>query len=343
MENDRKTIQCLVGWKSFYSDTSVEKYPSVLCFPQFFIYAIHNAKHAIMKMENIIQLKRQLLLTNNDIKETEEIKKSSSSSSSSILQKKYNDAVKFQFCIIEQIKRFFSSLQIMIDLLFLDDIIRVKPFDNTIIDELISAVREEMTTGKTMSEDFYFLEKYLVEEKDKLNYQNALLQTSLKYYNANSVERLIDILYKEGSCENIDQTPVPQIPIPSIHYAHQIRFSNATPVSNDRLGPRGWGPIFWNIFHALSQNAPKILLSSSSPSSPSLDTAHNRYYKEDEISTFLYGYIQYLPQLIPCIICSIHFYETIHPGSIPYSDSVDGYRNLYRKIHKRVTEKIETK
>ena len=331
MENDRKkTIQCLVGWKSFYSDTSVEKYPSVLCFPEFFIHAIHNAKRAIMKMENIIHI-------------TEEIKKSSNGSNSndnsnSILQKKYNDAVKFQFCIIEQIKRFFSSLQIMIDLLFLDDIIRVKPFDNAIIDELISAVREEMTTGKTMSEDFYFLEKYLVEEKDKLNYQNALLQTSLKYYNANSVERLIEILYKEGSCENIDQTPVPQIPIPSIHYAHQIRFSNATPISNDRLGPRGWGPIFWNIFHALSQNAPKMILSSSSSS---LDGARNRYYKEDEISTFLYGYIQYLPQLIPCIICSIHFYETIHPGSIPYSDSVNGYRNLYYKIHKRVTEKIE--
>ena len=332
MDNDSKKIQCLVGWKSFYSDPSAEKYPSILCFPEFLIYAIHNAKYAIIKMENIKHLRQRLLTKDIRVVEEEEEKEIKKNS----LLQKYEDAVKFQTSITEQIKRFFYSLQIMIDLLFLDDIIRVKPFD-AIINEFISAVQHERETGKALEVDFYFLEKYLIDEKDRLNYQNALLQTSLKFYNATNIEHLIEILYKEGSCENIDQTPIPRKPIPSIHYAHQIRFSNATPISNDRLGPRGWGPIYWNIFHALSQNAPKILGANNNN-----NNNNNGYYKEDEISKFLYGYIQYLPQLIPCIICTVHFYETIHPGLIPYSDSVESYKNLYNKIHKLVTEKIET-
>ena len=310
MEND-ETIQCLVSWKTFYSNTSSKKYPPILCFPGYFVLMIYTAQNAYLKMEKIINSK-SLATDPKDIYEYE------------ILEK-------IQISKIEQIKRFLSSLQLMVDLIFIEDDIttniKVKPFED-INSELIRVVKLEMTTKKAPEKEFFLLENYLVDENDRQKYQKALLQTSLKHYNATSIEELIKIFYKQGSCKNIDSTPIPQIPISSIHFIHQLPFSNETNFSKIRRGPRAWGPIYWNIFHALSQNAQRkrgINLM-------------NGYYTEDQISTFLYGYIQYLPLQIPCPICTVHYYQTIHPGKIKFSNNIEDYKNIYDEIHKKVTE-----
>lgn len=314
MENEEK-IQCLVGWNTFFSDTSSEKYPPILCFPEYFLLMINTARKVYLDTLKIIGYKH-LFKNPKDI----------------II---YENIEKIQYGKFDQIKRFLSSLQIVVDLIFLDNnnnnnnIIKVKPFD-VISSELMKIVDDELRMGNQPGKDFYFLENYLVDDGDRENYQNALLQMSLKHHNATSVENLIEILYKEGSCKDIDKTPIPKIPIPSIHFAHQVRISNETDYPKDRIGPRAWGPFFWNIFHALAQNASQEMRVN----------VRNGCYTKDQLSTFLYGYIQYLPLLIPCSFCSIHFYETIHPGAIPYSSNVQDYENIYNKIHKRVTEKV---
>ena len=295
-------IQCLVSWKAFYANTRFDKYPAILCFPGYFRFAIYVICNEYLRMINIID--------NNE----EENK-------NFIISKDYEQKQK---STIQQINRFLSSLQILVDLIFSsnDDnvVIRVKPF-KTISAELINMVRDKKNVR-----DFYFLEKYLVDESDKLNYQNALLQTSLKYHNAESVEHLIKILYEQGSCQDLDQTPIPRLPIPSIHYMHLVNHSNETPISDNIIGPRGWGPIYWNIFHTLPQNAQNVLSQTK--------------YSEDEITRFLYCNIQCLPLLLPCPLCTIHFYETLNPDKIKYNNNIEEYNEIYDMIHKKVTEKL---
>ena len=235
------------------------------------------------------------------------------------------DTVTFQKSVFDQIKRFFSSLQIMLDLLFLnEDAVKVKPFE-TISADITNAINDGDPGNKIR--DLYFLETYLVDESDRQKYQNVLLKTSLAYYNVNSVNDLIKLLYEKGSCRDVDETPIPPTPAPSIHYTHQMRESNETPLSEDIFGPRSWGPFFWNIFHSLPHNAHRL----------------RNKYDEEELCQFLYGYIQYLPLLIPCWICTSHFYETINPGMIQYSSNVDDYKCIYDNIHNAVAGQIKSR
>ena len=307
MENEK--IQCLVSWKAFYANTRFDKYPAILCFPGYFRYVVHVIYNKYLETKRVIDA--------NSNKKNEDF----------IVDTRYEE---IQKSIINNLNRFLVSLQIMIDLIFCSDdenfIIKVKPFE-TIAKELLNAIKEAEMNKQHISYDFYLLEKYLLDENDRLNYQNALLQTSLKYHNAESVEHLIKILYEQGSCQDLDQTPIPREPISSIHYMHHVIHSNETPISKNIIGTSSWGPIYWNIFHTLPQNATKKLIQTR--------------YTTDEITKFLYGYIQYLPLLLPCQVCTLHFYKNLCPDMIEYNKNMDEYKYIYDKIHKNVTENIQ--
>lgn len=288
---DETKIQSLFGWVSFYENTKYDKYPGILCFPDFFATVIGT----------IIQNYREI----------------------EINRKRYNYDEKTQhgeniFSLLEQ---FFESLQIMIDLILLVDLtIKLRSARDIIQKDFLREINGDMN----FKYSHYTLEYYLIDEESKKRYRNALLEKSLEFYKVTTVEDLIMHLRKEGSCSDVT-CKISLFPPDSIHYINQCKFSNVTDLPGHLRGPNQWGPVFWNIFHTLPQNA-KILI------------RQNKEMKKT-ISFFLYSFIHILPLLLPCQICTHHYYACINPGERELQPSIDHYQKLYEEIHDTVNAK----
>ena len=260
-------IQSLFNWKKFYRLKSHEKFPAILCFPDFFA----NSIFAILRWYGY----------NND-----------------------NDSL---FCeIYKQIYRFFDILEMLVNLIF-DGDITVKPAE-----EIQNTLREIISKG-TIGFEHFCLEWYLKDERSQLNYQWILNETNMKFHGVENEQKLIERLFDEGNCHTRESVSI--MPPHSVHYINQTKISNCSELPIELRGPPSWGPIYWNIFHTLPQNASSSTL----------------------VLLLLHSVICVLPLIIPCQECSLHYLANVRPSSIEPVHTVGEYETVYNKIHDIIT------
>lgn len=173
--------------------------------------------------------------------------------------------------------------------------------------------------------EIFALETYMKNEESRQLYLQKLHLNNLKI---NGVETLADLISKLDA----DEIAHPHLEIieksnsfpGSLHYT--IYNTDTYPIPQF-YGPKGWGPFYWKIFHSLAEKGEL-----------------NDIYKMDEnIKYTLHCYISLLPYIIPCAICSQHYYLNIKPSKI--LDNLFDNENVkptmfYSKIHENVTENI---
>lgn len=153
-------IQNLFNWKQFYKLKCCEKFPAILCFPDFFA----NSIFAILNWYSLY----------------------------------YRDRKSFRQSFI-QIYRFFTILESIINIIVNNDqlCIKLKPADE--IQEALSKIVRNKKPNDN-SYEHYFLEWYMENKDSQLNYQKALIEANFAMNKVDNVDDLIKRLYDEGSC-----------------------------------------------------------------------------------------------------------------------------------------------
>ena len=115
-----------------------------------------------------------------------------------------------------------------------------------------------ITRNDLINSEYILLESYLKDEKSIINYRKALLECSLKYYDFENVNELIDSLYDEQCCFNKVKDFDDDYPSSS-HYILISDKRNNCNLNSDTLSltTNFWGPFYWNIFHSI-ERTPKI-------------------------------------------------------------------------------------
>lgn len=215
-----------------------------------------------------------------------------------------------------KIHRFFDSLQLLINLIFQTDHIQLKPGDVTFSDLQKENLRHDVLGGER-----FMLEYYMTSDESKQLYRNALLRESFNFFSVANMYELLDILKERGSIENT-AGEIPSHPPNSLHYIGQCKLSNGTKLPTEMSGPAWWGPLYWNIFHSLPHKA----------------KLYNGETSERKVREILYTFIHILPVLIPCPMCTRHYYNYVEPQSIEPRGNIEGYETLYIDIHTTVNK-----
>jgi len=280
----------LFDWKTFYSNKSHLKFPSILCFPEFYA-------HTVATLLNWgLYVKHNNNNNNNNNKNNE---------------KSIKAICKLMFT-------FFDSLQTAINLIFsLEHSIQVKsPY------EMQSMLNDYLDANNITDDSIFCLEPFLKDYNSVINYRNALLSTTLKYYRVDNIKDFIQYLYDGNCCyENTNCEDIREYPPDSKHYVRMN--SNCTNLPPHIVGPNKWGPYYWNIFHSLSAKASQL---------PSLD---------DKVLYFLNAYVNILPFIIPCPNCRIHYQLKIKSSRIPFCKTIDEIIRVFDRIHKLVTFNVQ--
>ena len=230
--NKKGLMQNFFNWKQFYKLKSCEKFPAILCFPDFFA----NSVFAILNWYSLYYQNEQ---KSHFIRES-----------------------------FIQIYRFFSILESIINIIINNDQLYIKLKSADEIQEALSKIiRDNKNSNNNKNNDnyeHYFLEWYMENETSQLNYQKALIEANFAMNKVDNIDDLIKLLYDEGSCltrevfiNNYFPNSRPNFPH-SIHYVNQSKTSNHSKLPVELRGPPSWGPMYWNIFHTLPKNASTI-------------------------------------------------------------------------------------
>lgn len=303
--NKNKKIQTLFNWKKFYKLKCHTKYPAILCFPDFFA----NSIFAILNWTSYHYFTKDAWL--NEIN--------------------------------KQISRLFDILEIIVNLIINDEKykVRLKP-TKEIWENLYEIINENVKTGHKFQEkhekegdddkpntitnnninnfEHFFLEWYLKDEESQLNYQKILNKINLELNGVTNIQELIEYLHEKKCCESIES--IPTLPPHSVHYVNQSKISNCSDLPIELHGPSSWGPVYWNIFHALAHYARKKSNSDN----------------ESDFLITLHAIICILPLIIPCHMCMVHYITNVNPSSIPIMKNVSQYETIYNDIHDTVTK-----
>ena len=172
----------------------------------------------------------------------------------------------------------------------------------------------------TANNDVFRLEYFLADQRSAHNYRSQLLSKSLRLHRVKTLRELCHRLQLTGCCEDGGELSMPP---DSRHY---LRIdSNCQPLPRDIVGPRKWGPFYWNVFHSLARNATK------------LKNLNRR------VMHALNCYTCLLPFIVPCPACRTHFNLTVKASDIPRCETVDDIQRVYSRIHEIVTYNVHGK
>ena len=161
----------------------------------------------------------------------------------------------------------------------------------------------------------FYLETFIKDEDGRLNYQNALLKESLKYYEKENVGDIISYLCAKDCCSEEEVKEKDLLILP--HSKHYITLNTNCTLKQlfvkNIFGPNIWGPYYWAIFHALAEGC-----------------------TQDDIKV-LDNYLKILPTLIPCELCRGNYYTHIRPSKLSTIKDKSHALLLYSKIHNEVT------
>lgn len=177
------------------------------------------------------------------------------------------------------VEQFYNDLQSIVNIIFTEEI------------QLISAREMKEKIRDVQTPEICYLETFIKDEAGRLNYQNALLSTSLKFYGMKNTTQLVSYLRANDCCTEEEKELVH--PPPSKHYV--TLNTNCTLKRlfyHNTFGPEIWGPYYWAIFHALAEG--------------------NIHEKEIPV---LNNYIHILPTIIPCEECRRNYYLHVKPNS----------------------------
>ena len=280
--------QYLFNSQLFYSVKSHLKFPAKLVFPEFFA-------HVIATLLNWC-----FYIANGDEKcETEKEQRAASR--------------KLIIC-------FFDGLQTTINLLygFNCQIYTKEPFTMQWL------LMEYINSNNTANNDIFRLEHYLADQRSIRNYRVKLLSKNLRFHRVKTLRELCQKLRVTGCCEeeknHIDEMPMPP---DSQHY---LRIeTNCQPLHESIIGPRRWGPLYWNVFHSLAANATKMRKC------------------DGRVMHTLNCYVCLLPFIIPCPVCRFHYNLTVKSSHIPCCKTVHDIQRVYTRIHEIVSHNVSFK
>ena len=170
--------QYLFDCQKFYTLKSNQKFPSTLCFPEFYAFTIM----VILNWYNF-------MINNDGI---------------------YSDRVKNIHALILE---FFDYLQDIIHLIF-GKKSQIFIIDSHEIHKIMTSYLFEAETKSDMS--ILYLEKILRDDESIFRYRKNLLDISLNFYNIDNLEQLVDQLCDSRVC--ISNIKTSKIPPPSYHY-----------------------------------------------------------------------------------------------------------------------------
>ena len=179
--------------------------------------------------------------------------------------------------------------------------------------------------NKRLDNDYILLEMYLKDDTSIQNYRKALLDNVLHYHNCETIDHLINHLYRRRCCsskENIFyDTPS------SEHYILLgTRNNNSNIISSigyeTLLSTYFWGPFYWNIFHSIAEKC-------------------NTTHFQERLLDFLY----IIPYTLPCPECRNNFIlQTKHFETFieKYNNNNDNIyiKELYCQIHDEVSYQL---
>ena len=156
------------------------------------------------------------------------------------VENKYNKLCYYS-SIRHQIQYYFKSLQTILQLIITNKNykIRVK-HHNVIINNLMHMIKTHIP-----KEECLYLEWYLEEDDESIkNYNLALKDVTLEYNKVKSTQELLDYLKRENLIsQNVKDND-------DFFSSRYYIFPQNIPISKNV-----WGPIYWNVFHSLPNNA----------------------------------------------------------------------------------------
>ena len=213
-----KTHQYLFDCKKFYTLKSNKKFPSTLCFPEFYALTI------------AVILNWYSFMVNNDG-----------------INEYYSGRVKNIHALILE---FFDYLQDIINLIFgkQSKIFIIAPQE----------IHKIMTSYSFEASDMsiLYLEKILRDEESVFRYRKNLIDISLNFYNIDNLDQLINNLCENRVCiSNIKESLI-EIPPPSCHYvSFKCNINDANiPWGPGRWGPMYWSVFHSLADNALNGN-----------------------------------------------------------------------------------------
>ena len=329
-KSSRKRLkhQYLFDSKKFYELKDHQNFPSALCFPDFFAYStatILNWYEYILRIQhcNYIEINNDILL----------------------------------LCF-----NYFQSLQTIIDSIFgitgngsggnsgvsaadirTISLISPEEIHEKIISFVLETKRKKIANKShqfNKATSIFLLETFLRDQLSVFNYRQCLYRRSLEFCGVGSLSELVNHLRNSDVCpaahdelccdcflESSSRLPVTPPPS-STHYIRH--FCHCTPFPDDAaiFGPRLWGPIYWNVFHFLADNA-------------SDDCENDRDdYGGAGIVRVLNKFVQFLPLIIPCPDCRLHYCISVRPSRLRYVRDVKELRLLFNAIHGTVSSNV---
>ena len=199
-----------------------------------------------------------------------------------------------------QMSTFFKILPNLIKLIIVNnDNIHFRNYDE-IIRDLMHMIKTQ--TFSDEKRPFLYLEWYLKDDASIEAYQRALYDANVQYHNNNN--------NKDDDLSSLH---------PKQHSQNYV-IKGAMPTNI-------WGPIYWNVFHSLPENA--LIIKNS----------RNSMVDEETILSILYYMISLLPILVPCPYCRSHYYKCITPSQLlsPNFPTIESYIAIYSVIHQKVS------
>lgn len=217
--------------------------------------------------------------------------------------------------IFKPIEEFYNALEIIVNIIFPGNvnINLIPPKEIEILIRDTVKKLKESTQEEKMSLEIFYLETFMSDEADKINYQDALLKQSLNYYEKANVHDIIWYISEKNCCNKSVSLDL-SLP-PSKHYV-TINTNNNFKEELGPFGPHVWGPFYWKIFHAIAEGCTS----------------------NDRVLEVVDNYPQILPAIIPCDFCRVNFYLNIKPSTLQVIQSKNQAISLYWQVHSDVTK-----
>ena len=174
---------------------------------------------------------------------------------------------------------YFNVLPMIVKQLYPDRVIKVNK--EKLLDTLNLIKNEQIV----LDGQYLLLETYLRDEESVLNYRKALLESVLSYHEYQNVNQLINHLNRVKCCYS-KEYDIQEYPS-SEHYLLFSVIDKNNNVYVDKIkdkGPFFWGPLYWNIFHSVSEIP-----------------SHNI----ENMINFIYV----LPFTLPCYACTLNYLD----------------------------------